>query len=207
MNLRPLLPREHGLWCWTLAPLLAAIVARPTAATTLGALAVFGLFLAGNAARVAAWRATVGMSFVVTALALAASPHEPAWLIGTLAALGTGGVAILGVFGPGVGRALDGRIALELLVIAGFAAAGGALVLADGGPPTSFLAFAALATFEVFGLWWVRGQIARVLPGRRPWRGGGAIAGLLALGTLTCGLLLQAPVTAVVPLADRKSVV
>ena len=76
---------------------------------------------------------------------------------------------------------------------------GGSIALAENAPATRLLAFAALATFEILGLWWVGRQLARVLPGRSPWAAGPAVAAATALLTLAASVALGSPLTGLVP--------
>lgn len=184
-KLRALFPREHGLWCWAGAPLLGAALIAPTLATGLGVLSVLALFGAGNAARRGAWIES-GWALVVGCLSgigvLALVPAPGVWVL-TLASLVVGGGVALAVADGATGRKVPAVTLFELAAIAGFAGAGAGLITAGGvSVATAALVALAIGTWEVIGLWWVRGQLARVLPGRTPWSAGPlAIAALATL--------------------------
>lgn len=201
--IRALVPREHGLWCWVGAPLLGAVLLAPGAVTGGGAVAILAWFGAGNAARRGQWLAASlagligGLAALPTGLAAAA----PAAWWGTLLGLAAGGGLMVGLAAGRSGRRAPGALALELLAIGGFVAVGAGLATAGGAPRAAVALLAiAIATWEVTGLWWVRGQLARVLVGRTPWRGGPWAIAALALGLATAAALAGQPAVVAVPL-------
>lgn len=201
-RLPALLPREHGLWCWAGTPLLGAVLLSPTVATGLGALAVLAFFGAGNAARKGAWFeaawATVAGSLAGLAV-LALAPAPGVWAL-TLAALVAGGGLALGVADGATGRQVPVVTLFELAAIAGFAGAGAGLAIAGGvsAAPAALIALC-IATWEVTGLWWVRGQLSRVLPGRTPWASGPQTIAALALLLVVTAVAAGHPFVALVP--------
>jgi hypothetical protein len=202
-ELRALFPREHGLWCWAGAPLLGAALLAPTVATGLGVVAILAMFGAGNAARKSAfveagWATAVGCLAGVGVLALVPAPGV--WIL-TLAALVTGGGLALAIADGATGRKVPAVTLFELAAIAGFAGAAGGLTLAGGAPfATTALVALSIATWEVIGLWWVRGQLSRVLPGRTPWAAGPLTIGALAALGGAVALLAGHAEVALVPL-------
>ncbi len=201
-ELRALFPREHGLWCWAGAPLLGAALLAPTLATGLGVLAVLALFGAGNAARKGAW-VEAGWATAVASLAgigvLALVPAPGVWIL-TLAALVVGGGVALGVADGATGRKVPAVTLFELAAIGGFAGAAAGLAVAGGvSPGTTALVALAIATWEVIGLWWVRGQLSRVLPGRTPWTAGPVAIAALALLMAVVAAAAGHPEVALVP--------
>ncbi|MDP2304695.1 MAG: hypothetical protein Q8P18_01540 [Pseudomonadota bacterium] len=213
VQLRALFPREHGLWCWAGAPLLGAALLSPTLATGLGASAVLAFFGAGNAARKSAWIeagwATVGGCLAGIAV-LALVPAPGVWILTLAALVACGGIA-LAIADGATGRRVPAITLFELAAIGGFAATGAGLTVAGGVSPTTAVLIAlCIATWEVIGLWWVRGQLARVLPGRTPWAAGpraiGALAALLAAVAVAAGhpLLALLPALYVVRVAATR---
>lgn len=186
-GIRACLPREHSLWVWGGAPLLLALLLAPSAGTAAGALSTTALFAAGNAWRAGA-RSVAGIAMMCAACGgtwaalLAASPAL--WAVAWFG--GVGGVtgAILATRGR-FGRSIPSHTALELLAIGGSLLVGGALAAAgDADLRVTALLMLTLWTWQVIGLWWVRGQLARVLVGRAPWATGPRWWGLswVALG-------------------------
>lgn len=182
--LRALLPKEHGLWSWACVPLVAAILLAPESTTALGALAILLLFGGANAARKGE-KVTSGLASaagVALGVGLAPALAQPAIWLSTLGALGAGGAIALVVVGRATGRKAPNATLLELAAIGGFTAAGAGLAIANGAMEArTALVALALGTWQVIGLWWVRGELARVLPGRTPWALGPAVIAALVL--------------------------
>ena len=202
-SFRPLLPKEHGLWCWVGTPLLGALLLAPGVGTALGVLAALAWFGAGNAARrgvrgPAVHAAAVGRGAAGLAGWLLPDPGPALGVLGLL--VGLGAPVAWGTTGL-AGRALRHATLLELGAIGGFAAFGAALAVSGGAPAADAgLLAAVLVAWQVVGLWWVRGQLARVLPGRTPWAQGPVVAGLCSLGALAAGLAVGAPIVGLLPL-------
>ncbi|MFZ5479451.1 MAG: hypothetical protein ACOZNI_21985, partial [Myxococcota bacterium] len=57
-----------------------------------------------------------------------------------------------------------------------------------------------VATWAVFGLWWIRGALAPLLAGREPWTGGAPTCLALAAITVAVGVLAGEPLVGLVPL-------
>ncbi len=199
---RALLPVEHGLWCWICTPLLGALLLAPSAGTLLAALSVLALFGAGNAARSRAWT-VAGVAMAVSAvLGLAAVPllDSPRLWLAALGAVVVGGAVVVETAGRAIGRKVRGHTAYELAAIGGFGAIGAVIALAAGAPGAATVAVGlALVAWQVIGLWWVRGQLARVLPNRAPWRAGAPAAVTLALGSGAVAVALGLPLLAPLP--------
>lgn len=195
--MRLFLPKEHGLWCWAGAPLVAAVALAPGVGTVLGAAALVLIFGALNAARRAAWgpAGAVGGAGVALAAGASAFTAEP-----VLEGLTVSGFVVAGLLAARVFREVRaGNTVVELLTMSGLVFAGAGLALANAAEPAAVvLVGLATLTWETVGLWWVRSQLALVLPGRSPWAAGPAVVagfvgvtGLaaLALGRPALGLL------------------
>lgn len=200
---RALLPKEHGLWCWVGTPLLGALLLAPGLGTSLGALSTLAWFGAGNAARrgargPAARAALVGLG--AAAAAALVLPRPLAALLPLVLLVGLGAPVAWGTSGI-AGRALRHATLLELGAIGAFAVLGAGLAVGGGARGGDALLLAAvLGSWQVVGLWWVRGQLARVLPGRTSWRLGPGVAALLVLLTALAAAVLGAPLVGLVPL-------
>lgn len=199
---RAFLPREHGLWCWVGAPMLGAVLVAPSLGGLLAVLSVFALFAAGNAARAQAWGAAGAALTGSAVFGLAALPFLAApglWLT-VLASIVVSGALLLDTLGRKVGRAVERHTRYELAAIAGFALVGAGIAGAAGAPLEKACAVAlTLIAWQVTGLWWVRGQLARVLPGREPWSAGRPTVAALTVGTAATVVLLGAPLLAPIP--------
>ncbi len=170
-----LLPREHGLWSWVGLPWVGALLLAPSVSTVLGVLAGLALCGGGMAAsrgsgREARW--VVLLAGLLGWGAMALSPH-PSFLAWTWLGMAAGGGGVL-VLRERLSHHSPGTYtSLELLVIHGAGLSGAGLAMAGGVPPSRALLMAlALCTWQVIGLWWVRGKLARVLPRREPWQRG-----------------------------------
>ncbi len=196
--MRSLLPREHGLWCWVCVPLLAALLLAPEPGSAGGALAILAVFGAGNGARRGAWAAAGWSAAFAAGIGLAVVPalRLPLVWAGTLGLLAAGHVLAVRLGAGAWGRRAPNATLLELGAIAAFAGAGVGLAVANGAAAsTAALVAVTLVTWEVIGLWWVRGQLARVLPGRLPWRAGPwGIAVLVLLTIVAASALGRLPV-------------
>lgn len=196
--MRLFLPKEHGLWCWAGAPLVAAAALAPGIGTLLGGLALLLLFGAGNAARRAAWGSAAVAGGAGLALAAGASPFtaEP-----VLEALTVSGFVVAGLLATRVFRDVRaGNTLVELLTMSGFVLAAAGLALASAAPPAAVLLVGlATLTWETVGLWWVRSQLALVLPGRTPWAAGPAVVAGLVLVTGLAALTLGRPALGLLP--------
>jgi len=199
--LRALFPVEHGLWCWVGAPLLAAAALGRDAATALGVAAVLAGFASSNAVRARAWTVTVGSGAIAIALAAAAAAAapRPGWWIGAVVLGGSAGAALLWALDPKrrAGRGIGRHTVYELGAIVLTAGLAFGLGAAGGRPEAALAVQLVVVTWELLGLWWVRGELGRVLPeralGRRPLLGG-AVVGWGVLAVLE-------PLLAVLPLA------
>jgi len=196
--MRVFLPKEHGLWCWAGAPLVAAGALAPGAGTALGATALLVIFAAGNAARRSAWGPAIVAGGAGLAVAAGAAPFtgEPA-----LEAVTVFGLVVAGLLATWLlGGVRAGNTLVELVTMSGFVLAGAGLALANGAAvPAVVLVGLATLTWETVGLWWVRSQLALVLPGRTPWAAGPAVvAGLVALTGLAA-LALDRPALGFLP--------
>jgi hypothetical protein len=181
---------------------MAALLLAPQVGTSLGALAITALFAAGNA-----WRAGMpqvvalcaGFASLMAMVAAALLLSRGWWAVSLFGGLGgvVGAVfATEGRFGRAIGRHTE----LELLAIGGSLLVGGALALAGGAEPRRVVLMAsALWTWELIGLWWVRGQLSRILKGRAPWGAGPWVWGpsWLVLGLL--GAAWSTPWVAAIP--------
>lgn len=200
--MRALFPREHGLWCWVGVPLLGALLLAPGLATGLGAVAILALFGAANAVRRHAWATAgcAGATGIAAGIAAAGRVPSPDLWLATLGATAAAGALALVIAGTATGRRASAATLLEVAAIGGFAAAGAGLAIAAGARASAAApALCAVATWELIGLWWVRGQMARVLPGRTAWRAGPA---LIAGSSLVLGVAATAagaPQVALVP--------
>lgn len=200
--MRVFLPREHGLWCWVGTPLLGAVLLAPSAGATLAVLSVLALFGAGNAARSQAWNPAGAALAASAALGIAALPFlaVPGLWLAVLAALAVGGAIGVETAGRAIGRNVKGHTRYELAAIGGFTGAGAAIAVAAGGAFGAAMAVAlTILTWQVIGLWWVRGQMARVLPNRAPWSAGPLAVAALAVGTAAAAFALHTPLLAAVP--------
>lgn len=179
--LRAMTPREHGLWSWVGLPLLGAILLAPGAASALGAGAVLAGFGACNAARRGETRAAAGALAVGAALGGAALLTAPdPWAFATASAVGGAG-ALAALHAT---RRLH-AIGVELASILALAMLGAALAVSAGAASDAAIMMAAVVgTWHALGLWWVRAQMARLLPGRQAWAGGPATGAALILATL-----------------------
>ncbi|MCC6621592.1 MAG: YwiC-like family protein [Deltaproteobacteria bacterium] len=202
---RDLAPREHGLWAWLVLPLVLALALTPTWAA-----------LAAGLATVAGFAGLQGWGRVVRGSAGARTPTLVA--LGLAAALGL--VAALVAARPavlvatlGLGAAAGfvamtawrGRAPREIVTEVGaIVALGlvGALVAIGAGAPLDRAGVAALAlgAWLVAGLWWVKGQLARVLSNREPWVGGFPVVAALVAASIAAGVLTGHPVVGLVPL-------
>jgi hypothetical protein len=115
--------------------------------------------------------------------------------------------ALVAVAGFLVGNRLRARTrlprhaALEIGGIAGFAAMGAALaVLGGAGVARAVAVQGAVAAWQVLGLWWVRGQLARVLPAREPLPGGVLVAVAAVGASLAAGVASGHALVGAVPL-------
>ncbi|MDP2316374.1 MAG: hypothetical protein Q8P41_25980 [Pseudomonadota bacterium] len=199
---RALFPREHGLWCWVAAPLVGAALLAPSIGSTLAALSVLALFGAGNAARASAWGPASAATATSAALGIGALPflYAPGLWILTLALLVVGGAVTIESAGRAVGRKVEDHTRYELGAIGGFVGVGAAIAVAAGTPVAVAAAVGlALLTWQVTGLWWVRGQLARVLTGREPWRAGAPVVAALTVGIIVTAFLIDAPLLGAVP--------
>jgi hypothetical protein len=151
------------------------------------ACAISGIYAAGNAARAgdsgAAYRAAAA-SAVAALVATAAAPAPWWWAVGATGCV-VGVAGAVRATGGKTGRAVPQHTAFEILAIGGGVAVGATIALAGGaGWTTAALLALLLWTWEVMGLWWIRGHLAGVLRGREPWDAGRWLAGAswLALG-------------------------
>lgn len=200
--LRALLPKEHGLWSWAGVPLVAAVLLAPVWTTGVGALAILLLFGSANAARKAEKLAAgvAGAAGLALGVGLAPALAQPALWLSTLGGLGAGGAVALVVVGRATGRKAPNATLLELAAIGGFTAAGAGLAIANGAMEArTALVALALGTWQVIGLWWVRGELARVLPGRTPWTLGPAVIATLAITLVISAVSLGHPAVIGVP--------
>lgn len=201
--MNPLLPREHGLWCWVAAPLLAAILVAGSPGALAGALALVCGFGAANAARARAWRHAAVAGLLGTGLAVLAGallPNPRLWTTAVvIVALGAGAAVV--TVGRRGGHAVRGRSAWEVAAVLGPVAIGAALALAADAPPDRVAVVAVgLAAFELVGLWWVRRVLAPVLPGRHPFPGGNTLPAVAVGVSVVVGFVCGAPVAGGLPL-------
>lgn len=89
----------------------------------------------------------------------------------------------------------------EVPGILGLGGVGAGLAVLGGADPHRAVAVQfALGTWQVLGLWWVRGLLAPILPGRRPWTSGKIVGICLAVTSFAVGLALGEPLAGAVPL-------
>jgi hypothetical protein len=195
---RCLLPREHGLIAWVLQPLwLGWLLARGVMPATAAVLAVLAGFGAFNALRVGR-RGPAAVALVGAAAglfgALWGSAQPWPWL--TLAA--GGGLAL--VLGRS-SRALPRVLGFELAGLAVLCAAGALVAVGAGASVTRALAASGvLYAWEVLGLCWVRGQLARILPRREPVPHAAYVAFAVTMSAAVTAMGFGYPALAAVPL-------
>ncbi len=193
------MPREHGLWSWMSAPLCLVFGLEPTLTVALGCLSIVLGFFAINALRaakvhLATWLGVAGATLAL--LIVPALPTPLGW------SLGYASFALAGRFGsrrPGVGLGRSGvrdpeATWWEVSAIAGFAVLALALGVAAG-LPAGWLSTAmlGLVSFELAGLYWVRRELSRVLPGRSGWTAGPALVLGSAAAAVALALWAGAP--------------
>lgn len=179
---RALLPREHGLIAWVVQPLwlgwlLAHHRAEPTVATV-GILLGFGAFNAFRSGHTRAGVGAAGGAALVLVLGMCGSAQPLIW-----AAFAVIGASAL-ILGRSM-RQLPRQLFFESVGLAMLCGAG-VLVAHLGGAETreALAAGTMLLAWEIIGLCWVRGQLAKVLPRRQPVPHGAFVA---FAATMTAG--------------------
>lgn len=194
--LRAGLPREHGLIAWTLQPLLLGVALAPSASTLLTAVGVVAGFWTFNVHRSQAPGAPAGAAVAGVALGgavLAGAPLLP--IVGLTLA---GASAVLA--GPALGR-LPRHAGFEVAGILALVSAGATVAAAGGAAPAAIVVTSGVLTaWEIVGLVWVRAQLARLLPQRRPLPSGGWVAGGAVLLALVAGAVVGHLGVALLPL-------
>jgi hypothetical protein len=203
--LAALKPREHALWAWVLVPALAAVALAPGVVTVAGSVAVILAFLAHNGLGHALRRPERTLAGLTAGLLLAAT------LTGAAAAYASGAatvgllvlVAAVGVLAAGAATyrgVYPKHAGLELGGIAACAGLAALLAVGGGASVTGAVAVAvALSTWFAIGWWWVKTQVAAVLPKRDVprWAVAVPVAGLPAV-SVACAALGH-PAVGVVP--------
>jgi hypothetical protein len=173
---RVLLPREHGLVAWVALPQLAAVALAPrTWGAGVAVLAGFGLF---NAVRRGGSRGalpvTAGVALVGFAAVLAGAPEAAGSVLLAAAA------AAIALQGP-VTRSTP----LEAGAISSMALLAWLQACLGGAEPARAAAvLTGVAAWELCGLAWVQGALARILPRRRPDPVGPTLAGIGVLAAV-----------------------
>lgn len=182
--MRAWMPREHGLMAWVGLPMAAALGLAPGSLPAIGA--VVAGFCAFNAARRQAWppaagAAALSVSLGGLAVARAAQPFPLVCALGTAGLLAIGAGLAFRVHPPRTPL-------LEVAGITALCGLGAGLAVVHGAPvDRSATVGLMLAAWQVTGLWWVRGLLARVLPRRVPWRAGLGVALALAAAATAAG--------------------
>lgn len=186
-------------------PLLAALLLAPHPPTLVagcsvmaafGAFNAFGRFLGGREGAREIGLAALGVALALATLAVLLSTH-PIWLLGIyVTAAVAGSIATLAWRGRH-----PRRIAFEVAAIGGCAMIGAGIAAAAGAETSHALVVAiVLTTWGTWSLWWVRGQLARLLPRRVAWSQGRPLVVGLSLVTFAAGVYLGHPFAAALPL-------
>jgi len=186
-------------------PLLAALLLAPRPSTLLagcsvmaafGAFNAFGRFLGGRERARGPGFVALGVAAVLAAVALLLANRPIPLLV-------IYGIAV--VTGSVVTFAWRGRhprkTPLEIAAIGGCAVIGAGIATAGGADVSHAVVVAAvITTWAIWSLWWVRGQLAQILPKRTPWSNGRLVVIALSLVTFAAGALLGHPLAAALPL-------
>jgi hypothetical protein len=179
-----------------LAPRLSTLLAGASVMAAFGAVNAFGRLLAGRERSRGPGFAALFIAAMLAAAAALLSSH-PALLVAIYAIAGvTGGAAIVGWRGR-----YPRKILFEIAAIGGCAGIGAGIAVAGGAEvPHAAVVAAVITTWGIWSVWWVRGQLARVLPKRTPWSSGRPVVIALSLTLFAFGTLLGHSLAAALPL-------
>ncbi len=199
-GLRPLLPREHGLWSWLVVPLGASVLLAPDPSTTAAAVA---MILAAGASNATRRRALVpagvsGALAVVTAGLAVFGSQRPAELATLFLAIGAAGALLTWRFHKPLPRSST-RANLEAGIILGLAAVAAAVAVIGGVDPIACIGVQlSLAAWQVTGLWWINRSFSRAR-NLEPWTFGPAMLATVWIAAAGFGLSVGLAAVALLP--------
>jgi len=154
-----------------------------------GAFNAFGRFLGGRERARGPGFVALGVAAVLAAVALLLANRPIPLLVIYGIAVVTGSVRH------------PRKTPLEIAAIGGCAVIGAGIATAGGADVSHAVVVAAvITTWAIWSLWWVRGQLAQILPKRTPWSNGRLVVIALSLVTFAAGALLGHPLAAALPL-------